>query len=107
MFCPKCGMQSPDGLKYCRSCGTDMETVSKALTGELRPTALESDRRRRRHRRGEEYDDTKPPRLDRAVTNAFVGLGFIVAAIAVFFFAPAGKLWFWSFFFPAFGALGK
>lgn len=33
MFCPKCGMQNPETGKFCRSCGTDLGTVSDALSG--------------------------------------------------------------------------
>ena len=31
MFCPKCGTENPETGKYCRSCGTDIGVVSKAL----------------------------------------------------------------------------
>jgi ribosomal protein L40E len=33
MFCPKCGTQNPVTGKFCRSCGTDLATVSDALSG--------------------------------------------------------------------------
>lgn len=33
MFCPKCGIQNPETGKFCRSCGTDLGTVSDALSG--------------------------------------------------------------------------
>ncbi len=35
MFCPKCGIKNPENGKYCRSCGTDLNIVSKALRGEI------------------------------------------------------------------------
>jgi hypothetical protein len=40
MFCPKCGSQSEYG-KFCRGCGTNLEIVSEALTGQS-PEAIAS-----------------------------------------------------------------
>ena len=37
VFCPKCGLQSMDGLRFCKRCGTNLEAVSKILTGALAP----------------------------------------------------------------------
>jgi hypothetical protein len=39
--------------------------------------------------------------------NVFVGLGFIVAALAVMSRFPAGIFWGWSFFIPGFQHLGR
>jgi hypothetical protein len=33
MFCPTCGVDNSHGLRYCSSCGTNMEVVSQALSG--------------------------------------------------------------------------
>jgi hypothetical protein len=33
MFCPTCGKDNSLELKFCASCGTNLETVSQALTG--------------------------------------------------------------------------
>jgi len=32
MFCPQCGTQSPDELKFCRTCGSNLKVISKAVT---------------------------------------------------------------------------
>ena len=32
MFCPQCGLDSPSGLQYCRSCGANLKVIGKALT---------------------------------------------------------------------------
>src|SRR5215831_9743926 len=32
MFCPQCGTDSPEGLHYCRSCGTNLKVVGRAVT---------------------------------------------------------------------------
>jgi hypothetical protein len=41
VFCPRCGLQSTDGLRFCKRCGTNLEEVSKVLTGALTPPAPE------------------------------------------------------------------
>jgi hypothetical protein len=33
VFCPKCGYQSPSDVRFCKRCGTNLEAVSRALTG--------------------------------------------------------------------------
>ena len=33
MFCPTCGVDNSLGRKYCSSCGTNLEVVSQALSG--------------------------------------------------------------------------
>jgi hypothetical protein len=39
MFCPKCAAENQDQTRFCRSCGTDVDVVSRALglSGELDP----------------------------------------------------------------------
>ena len=32
MYCPQCGVESADGLQYCRSCGANLKVIGKALT---------------------------------------------------------------------------
>lgn len=34
MFCPTCGKDNAQGLKYCASCGTNLAAVTQALTGD-------------------------------------------------------------------------
>ena len=54
MFCPRCATQNLDDAKFCRTCGTNLETVGLALAGKYPvenfgntkpdPTALEKRR---------------------------------------------------------------
>ncbi len=37
VFCPKCGAQSTASLRFCTKCGTNLEAVSRVLTGQLVP----------------------------------------------------------------------
>jgi hypothetical protein len=35
MYCPRCAAQNLDDAKFCRACGTNLETVALALSGQL------------------------------------------------------------------------
>jgi hypothetical protein len=106
MFCPKCGTQNADTGKFCRACGTDLGTVSDALSGNIgnkpqgfgfvepiQPMNLTS-------RRG------KPVNLESALGKLFMGIAFLVVAIVLGFTGRASNWWFWMLI-PAFGMLGS
>lgn len=111
MFCPKCGSKNLDDAKFCRACGVDISFVSDALTGQIskKPTnafdVLQSpmmwdwgcDTSGKRGKR---------PSLERAITNIFIGLAFLIVAPSVLIFAPGGKMWWFWMFIPAFALLG-
>src|SRR4051812_28444125 len=98
MFCPKCGTQNIEDAKFCRGCGADITLVPQAMTGHLPEAGSDhenvvgvvwdaSGRRRRHRQRGGE------PRLDKAITNVFMGIGFLLVAFSALRFAPAGNIW--------------
>ncbi len=106
MFCPKCGTQNVDSGKFCRSCGTDLATVSEALTGKItgnnqvlgatqpnQPMLL-------RDKKG------KPVHWEGAITKLFSGLAFLVVSI-VLAFTPMGHGWWFWMLIPVFGAIGS
>jgi zinc-ribbon domain len=110
MFCPKCGTQNIEDAKFCRGCGADIALVPQAMTGQLPQSSSDhenvvgvvwdaSGRRRLRHRDGE-------PRLDKAITNLFMGIGFLLVSFSVFLFFPAGRMWWFWMLIPAFSMLG-
>ena len=37
MFCPRCAAQNLDDAKFCRACGTNLETVALALADQYHP----------------------------------------------------------------------
>ena len=103
MFCPKCAAQNLDGASFCRVCGANISLVPQALTGQL-PQATEDEdievgslTRRRRGRR--------ELSLDNAFKNAFMGLAFLLIAIALAFSRMGSGWWFWMLI-PAFSMMG-
>ena len=102
MFCPKCATQNLDGASFCRGCGANISLVPQALTGQMMQAPVEeveeSGRRRRRRR------DRGEVTLDQAFKNIFMGIGFLLVAIALS--RTIGQaFWFW-FLLPAFSMMG-
>lgn len=46
MYCPRCAAQNLDDVKFCRACGTNLETVALALSDQYHParTGVDEDR---------------------------------------------------------------
>ncbi|HUQ30846.1 MAG TPA: zinc-ribbon domain-containing protein [Pyrinomonadaceae bacterium] len=109
MYCPKCGAQNIEDANFCRGCGSDLSLVPQAMTGQLpekRATGHDAegqsygDYKRRRNR------DKEPPRLDKAITNLFMGIAFLLVSFSVMLFAPGGRMWWYWMLIPAFTMLG-
>ena len=83
MFCPKCGIQNPETGKFCRSCGTDLGNVSDVLSGKLQITQTCTNRH------------GKPITLESALTKLFMGIAFVIVAIALAFTGKGGGWWFY------------
>lgn len=99
MFCPKCASQNIDGASFCRSCGANLSLVSQAMSGQLpQPVLEEDDSGSCITRRGK-----RPVSLDQAFKNAFMGVAFLIIAIALSFSIGRGW-WFWMLI-PAFSML--
>ncbi|HUS11119.1 MAG TPA: hypothetical protein VMZ30_11700 [Pyrinomonadaceae bacterium] len=45
--------------------------------------------------------------MEKGIINVFMGLGFIVAAIAIMLKFPSGMFWGWALFIPGFSNLGR
>jgi zinc ribbon protein len=99
MFCPKCATQNLEGASFCRSCGANISLIPQALSGQM-PEAIpdESRRGRRARRRGKELS------LDHSFKNIFMGIAFLIVAIALSRSIGAGW-WFWMLL-PAFSMMG-
>ena len=102
MFCPKCATNNADGASFCRGCGANISLVPQALTGQLmQPPVEEIEEGGRHRRRRREKGEVS---LDQAFKNIFMGIGFLMVAIALS--RTIGQaFWFW-FLLPAFSMMG-
>lgn len=108
MYCPKCAAQNGDGARFCRACGSDISLVPQALAGsvpEVRAEAEEDESGRGRKRKHKEKKE-KEATVEGGVQTIFGGLGFLLVSVAVYFFGPAGPVWFYWLFLPAFAQIG-
>ena len=98
MYCPNCASQNNDEAKFCRACGANLSLISQALTGQLPEV------RRGRHGR---LEHKGPPSFGKGIESIIGGLGFILVAFGARYFAPAGGLWWFYMFIPAFMWIGR
>lgn len=103
MFCPKCATQNLEGASFCRSCGANISLVPQALTGQIPQatsddTSLEGRAGRRSRRRGKDVS------LDQSFKNIFMGIAFLIIAIALS--RSIGYGWWYWMLIPAFSMLG-
>jgi hypothetical protein len=108
MYCPKCGTQNADDASFCRGCGANVSLVPQALAGHTpAPVApethgLTSEGRRDRHKR------VDPPNLTYAIVRSFVGIAFLLVALAVKnSYQIAGHVWWFWMLIPAAASLGS
>ena len=101
MFCPKCGSQNAENLRFCRSCGTELEAVSAAMSGKLTL-------RNNNSRDDNESSDDSDKLWNSFITKTLTGLAFIFIAI---FLTVSGKLggnvWGFWLLIPGAGALAS
>jgi hypothetical protein len=105
MFCPKCATPNGDDAKFCRACGVDISLLPQAMTGALaeRLAAVEETQHGRRSR----YRYDRTPSIERAVRNVFMGLAFLLIALAVIMRMPGGFTWGYWLFLPAAAMISK
>ena len=101
MFCPNCATNNLEGASFCRGCGANISLVPQALTGQMMQAPVEEieEGGRGRRRRRDKGEAT----LDQAFRNLFMGIAFLIVAIALS--RTIGQVfWFW-FLIPAFSMM--
>lgn len=106
MFCPKCGTQNPVTGKFCRRCGTDLETVSDALSGTSNGKMQNVKAVEPIKMNVLSCDSSKPISWESAMGQMFMGLAFLVVSVVLALTGRASGWWFWLLI-PAFSILGS
>lgn len=100
MFCPKCATQNPDGGSFCRSCGANISLIPQALQGSIPESEADESCATSWARKRVKGTLT----LDQSFKNIFMGIAFLIVAIALSRTIGAGW-WFWMLL-PAFSLMG-
>lgn len=95
MFCPRCGANQGESRKFCTSCGTNLQMVAQALTGQLPlanyvpppPVPVQHER----------HDE-----MSKGITMTVVGAAFLIFQLVNFIFTvhltgARSPFNFWSF----------
>jgi hypothetical protein len=107
MYCPNCAA-TIDGVKFCRSCGSNVSLIPQAMSGQLpQSEASEGGLHFGAHHLGRHHNRKKEPSVEHAMTEFFTGIGFVAAAIAILVLVPSGVFWWWSMLIPAFALIGE
>ena len=85
MFCPKCAAQNVDGTSFCRVCGANVSLVPQALSGQL-PEAPAPEK-------GAACGKTAT--WESAFRSLFMGVAFLLIAVALGFSRMGGGWWFY------------
>ena len=107
MFCPTCGKENSHERKFCPSCGTNLERVTKALSGgkhELLAQADQAFEKLLAQYAGLFFKSSPEKAMERSVSNSWQIFGqFFLALLANFILIPvcfvALKLRFFTLFF--------
>ena len=103
MYCPQCASENSEGTRFCRACGTDLETVALALSGQLVPVnAISADPRAAEAAQESNAWLEKRSKAVRSVTRGAILLSTsLLIAVAMAMFVPERLPWIitWAFFF--------
>lgn len=89
MFCPTCGRDNQNELKFCASCGTNLELVSQVLSGSSRDwfTRIDTEFDQVIARYSEHvFKESQANPADRSVSNSWkiLGRGALTSLVDVF-----------------------
>ena len=73
MYCSVCAAQNIDNAQFCRACGADISFLSKAVTRRV--------------------PEKEQQRAERGLRYSFIGAGFLLMAMIMFFVAPPPANW--------------
>jgi len=100
MFCPKCATQNLEGVSFCRVCGANISLIPQAMTGHMvQPPVDEATEENCAGKKG------KPLTLEASFKNMFMGVAFVIIAIALS--RSIGAAWWFWMLIPAFSLMGK
>ena len=78
MYCPRCAAENLDDAKFCRACGTNLETVALALADQYHPARL------KKGKAADERDEISwLEKRNEAVSSIIKGAGLLAASLLI------------------------
>jgi hypothetical protein len=75
MYCPRCAAQNLDDAKFCRACGTNLETVALALSDQYHPATKGMDQ--------ESAEKSWLEKRSQGTSSVFKGVGLLGASLLI------------------------
>jgi hypothetical protein len=92
MYCPQCATPNPDGARFCRSCGMELEAVALVLSG--RPAQpLEVSGTNSEAKAVQEWLEKRSAAVKHISTGVSLLVVSILIGVAMAFFMPANIPW--------------
>src|SRR4029450_13362682 len=85
MYCPRCATQNLEGAKFCRACGTNLETVALALAQQLDPSLSDKDAAKKPKAAKKKLEKRREALMKMVRASGLIGASALVgAALALF-----------------------
>ena len=97
MYCPRCATQNLEGAKFCRACGTNLETVALALAHQLDPAL--SDKDAAKTKQGKTKLEKRREGLTRIIrASGLIGASALIGAALALFSGKPDWIIIWMIF---------
>ncbi len=92
MFCPQCAAPNADGVKFCRKCGMELETVAMVLS-DMPAHAIEGSGKRSELKTPYEWMEKRSESIKEISTGVSLMVVSVLIGVAMFFFVPSHIPW--------------
>ncbi len=92
MFCPQCATRNNDGVKFCRSCGMELEAVALALR-DMSAQPIEISEKRSESKTTQEWLEKHSAGVREISTGVSLLVVSVLIGVAMAFFVPSNIPW--------------
>lgn len=92
MYCPQCATPNTDGVRFCRTCGMELEAVALVLSGwSAQPTEVSG--KKSESKTAQEWLDKRSEAVKEISTGMSLLVVSMLIGVAMAFFVPANIPW--------------
>ncbi len=99
MFCPNCGLETREALKFCKQCGTNLGRVQGVLAkggaggADWKKIAIEEYQEEREHKKNKSPEEKRLNEIKGGVITTSIGLGLMLFLRFLFIAIASGLPW--------------